>query len=591
MNTLDNTENPENGKPYSEAELRQTLLEYQAILDNASVGIVFTRDRKILRCNDRFSELFGWPKDHLVGMPTIIVYPSAEAFDEMGRIAIPVLSRGERLDTEVLLKRRDGSTFWGRLRGKAIDPADVHNGTIFILEDITEHRMAQERLLYMAHYDALTGLPNRTLLQDRIKQALSHAQRDQSQVVVMFIDLDYFKHVNDSLGHQVGDRLLQTVAIRLQKCLREGDSLARLGGDEFVLSLPVQNGSDDAALVAKKVLDTLDQAFIADGHELHMSASIGISLYPNDGTDAESLMRAADTAMYDAKEKGRNNYQFFTPALNTTAQRHLTVANRLRQALAHDEFALYYQPQVDMESGTILSAEALLRCLQPGDKAPISFGAFITIAEKTGLILPIGDWVLRQACLQLKQWRDLGYADLRIAVNLSPRQFHQPHLLATIEQILGETGLPANALDLEITESVLLQRSEDNLDTLQQLNDMGLQLSIDDFGTGYSSLAYLQRFPVHALKIDQTFVRGINQNLNDTALVTAIIAMAQSLHLEVLAEGVETEQQASFLMSHGCRAAQGFYYGEAVPAKTFTRLLRRQTAHMPGVQDSNVRRK
>jgi len=445
-------------------------------------------------------------------------------------------------------------------------------------EENAERKQAEEQIRYMAHYDALTGLPNRVLLQDRIKQAIMQAHRNKNQLAIFFIDLDYFKHINDSLGHQVGDCLLELVARRLQECLREGDSVARLGGDEFVISLLLLNDSDDAALVAQKILDALDQPFIVANHELHIGGSIGIGLYPDDGDDVESLMRAADVAMYYAKEKGRGNYQFFTPALNKKAQQRLELGNRLRRALAQDEFTLYFQPQVDMESGTIFSTEALLRWRQSGEEVPISCGAFIGIAEETGLILPIGQWVLRQACRQLKRWHNAGHSQLRMAINLSPRQFYQPNFLATIKDILDEADLPASALDLEITESLLLQRSEDNMATLRQLGKMGFQLSVDDFGTGYSSLAYLQRFPVHALKIDQSFIRGIGHNSGNTALVTAIIAMAHSLRLKVLAEGVETTQQINFLKAHGCLSAQGFYYSEAVAADALTELLHKQHA-------------
>lgn len=450
--------------------------------------------------------------------------------------------------------------------------AELANTVNALNAEILERKQAEERIRYMAHYDALTGLPNRILLQDRVRQALAYAHRNRTQVALLFIDLDYFKHINDSLGHPIGDRLLQMVANRFQEYLRQGDSVARLGGDEFVLCLPLLTGSNDAALVAQKALDVLDIPFIVEGHELHVSASIGISLYPQDGTNVENLMRAADTAMYHAKEKGRNNYQFFTPALNKAAQQRLVVANQLRNALARNEFAVYYQPQIDMASGTIFSAEALLRWQKPG-QAAVSCGPYISIAEETGLVLPIGEWVLRQACRQLKQWRNAGYPTLRMAVNLSPRQFYQPNFLNKIQQILDEAELPASALNLEITESLLLQRSEDNVAALNQLSSMGMQLSVDDFGTGYSSLAYLQRFPVHAIKIDQSFVRGIGRDSNHTALVAAIIAMANSLELKVLAEGVETSQQRTFLMAHGCPAAQGFYYSEAVPAEEFIKIL------------------
>jgi len=438
-----------------------------------------------------------------------------------------------------------------------------------------ERRQAEQRIRYMAHYDALTTLPNRVLLQDRVRQATARAHRDRSQAALLFIDLDDFKRINDSLGHQVGDCLLQVAAARLLRCIREGDSVARLGGDEFVLCLPCLNDPNDAALVAQKALDTLDRPFLVEHHELHVTASIGISIYPEDGTDSDTLMRAADTAMYHAKERGRNNFQFFTAELNRVAQQRLLMANRLRHALASEEFALYYQPQVDMESGAIRSAEALLRWQRPGQRA-VSCGAFISIAEETGLIAPIGEWALREACRQLRQWHDAGHRDLRIAVNLSPRQFYQPAIEETVCDILQEAGLPPQALELEITESILLQRSEDNIATLRHLSEMGIQLSLDDFGTGYSSLAYLQRFPVHALKIDRTFINGIGRNPSDTALVAAIIAMAQGLQLQVLAEGVETAEQIDFLLAHGCVLAQGYYYSQAVTADAFADLLRGQ---------------
>lgn len=441
--------------------------------------------------------------------------------------------------------------------------------------EIAERKLAEERIRYMAHFDALTGLPNRVLLQDRLRQALAYAHRARARVAVLFIDLDYFKHVNDSLGHQIGDSLLRMVADRLRDCVRDGDSVARLGGDEFILSLPLLSGGGDAAMVAQKVLNALGKPFVVDGHELHASASIGISVYPDDGKDVETLMSAADTAMYHAKEKGRRNYQFFTQALNKAVQQRLAIENRLRQALARNELDLYYQPQVNMEKGTIFSAEALLRWHQPG-RTPVSGGSFISVAEESGLILSIGEWVLRQACRQLKRWHKAGFTDMRVAVNLSPRQFHQPHLVRTIGQILSEADLPGHSLDLEITESILMQKNDDTIATLKGISDLGIQLSVDDFGTGYSSLAYLQRFPVNALKIDQSFVRDIGNDQNATALVTAIIAMANSLHMKVLAEGVETSQQINFLTSRGCPAGQGFYYSEALPADAFINFLQKR---------------
>jgi diguanylate cyclase (GGDEF)-like protein len=440
-------------------------------------------------------------------------------------------------------------------------------------QKIAEYNQAERRIDYMAHHDALTGLPNRVLLEDRINQAIAQARRHQDEMVAqLHIDLDHFKTINDSLGSQIGDRMLQAVAARLQQCTREGDSLGCLGGNAFGVCLSALPTSNDAALVASKVLDSLSRPFAVDGHELHVSASIGVSLFPSDGGDAAALLHAANAAMYKAKQKGRGNYQFFTAALHEAAKRRMAATNQLRQALAHDEFSVYYQPQVDMESGRIFSAEALLRWTPPG-KAPRSCVEFIAIAEETGIIVPIGEWVLRQACAQLRRWRDGGHPEMRIAVNLSARQFAQANLTAFVAQVLEDTGIPADALELEITESVTMQPSDDNIAVLHQLSNMGVQLSIDDFGTGYSSLAYLQTFPIHALKIDRSFVIGINEETHDAAIVAAIIAMAHSLHLNLIAEGVDSAEHVSFLTAHGCLAAQGFYYSQAVPADAMTLLL------------------
>ncbi len=441
-----------------------------------------------------------------------------------------------------------------------------------------EHKRNEERIRYMADHDALTGLANRTVLRDRVQQAISQAHRNRSMVALLFIDLDNFKHINDSLGHRVGDHLLQEVARRLVRSLREGDSVARIGGDEFVIVLPALTDGADASRAGAKVLEALAMTFDIDEHELHISGSVGISLYPADGTDVESLMRNADSAMYHAKDKGRSNYQFFTPLLNEAVQRRLVIANRLRQALAHCEFLLYYQPQVDLETGRIFSAEALLRWRYPGAE-PIGSSEFIPVAEETGLILAMGEWALREACEQLKRWRATGHPDLRIAVNLSVRQFHQAGFQDLAAHILDDSGLPAAALDLEITESLLMLKTPENLNIMKGLSGMGVELSVDDFGTGYSSLSYLQRFPISTLKIDQSFVSGIGRDENDTAIVTAILAMAQSLHLKVIAEGVENIRQEAFLKSHGCQAAQGFYYSAPVSADDFTAMLERQGMH------------
>jgi diguanylate cyclase (GGDEF)-like protein/PAS domain S-box-containing protein len=556
----------------AEEELRAREAEIRRLVDANIIGVFFwDMGGGISEANDAFLQIVGYSRQDLLAGKvrwTDMTAAKYRAADEQALVEARRVGIFTPLEKEFI--RKDGGRV-SVLVGGALFEGSQQNGVGFVL-DLTEQKRAQERVSYMAHHDTLTGLANRILLQDRMKQAITHAHRNRTQMAVLFIDLDHFKHINDSLGHVVGDHLLQAVAIRLRNCLREDDSLARLGGDEFVLMLATLNGSDDAALVAQKVLNALGQPFDINGHELHVSGSIGISLYPYDGTDVEMLMRTADTAMYHAKQQGRRNYQFFTAALNDAARQRFDIERQLRQALARDEFALHYQPQIDIESGTILAAEALLRW-QPSGRAAVSGGEFISIAEETGLIMPIGEWVLREACRQLKRWHNDGYPDLKIAVNLSARQFYQPNFSHTIRKILNETELPASALDLEITETTLMRSSKDNIAALKQLSAMGVQLSVDDFGTGYSSLAYLQRFPVHALKIDQSFVRGIGTDSNDTALVTAIIAMTKSLNLKVMAEGVETAHQAKFLQSHGCPVAQGFYYSKAVSARAFSDLL------------------
>ncbi|WP_192805005.1 putative bifunctional diguanylate cyclase/phosphodiesterase [Noviherbaspirillum aerium] len=450
--------------------------------------------------------------------------------------------------------------------------AELANAFAALKSEIAERKLAEENVLYLAHHDALTGLPNRVLLQDRLRQAIAHARRNTSQVAVLFIDLDNFKHINDSFGHHMGDRLLKAVAARLQGCLRECDSLARFGGDEFVLCLPKLPGNTSVTSVAQKIQEALVVPFDVDACQMHVSASIGISTYPQDGVTVDALMRAADTAMYHAKSNGRRNYQFFTAALNDAVQRRVELEQRLRFALAHDELELHYQPQVDLAHGVIFSAEALLRWRQPG-KNPISCGPFIAIAEETGLILSIGEWTLRQACSELKRWHEAGHIGMHVAVNLSPRQFYQPGFHEIIKTIIVEAGVPPTHVDLEITEGVFLERNDDNLTALQALSEFGIQLAVDDFGTGYSSLAYLMLFPVNTVKIDQSFVRKINTDQNATALVAAIISMAHSLGLKVLAEGVETVEQVSFLQAHGCSSAQGFFYSKAVSSNDFELLL------------------
>jgi diguanylate cyclase (GGDEF)-like protein/PAS domain S-box-containing protein len=438
--------------------------------------------------------------------------------------------------------------------------------------DITEQKRAEERIRYMAHYDALTELPNRLLLHDRIGQAIAQAQRNQEVLAVLFIDLDRFKTVNDSLGHAVGDRLLKTVAGLLESCTRGSDTIARIGGDEFVVLLGDLKEPEDARHVAQKVLDTLAEPVVIDGNELKVTPSIGICAYPHDGADVATLMRNADTAMYYAKQMGRNNYQFFTQAMTEAAQHRLVIENDLRHALERGEFTLHYQPQLDLRSGRIIGFEALVRWRHP-QRGLVPPSEFIAAAEETGLIGPLGEWVLRQACVEACAWRESGYPELQVSVNCSAHQFQREGFVETVELILRGTGLPASCLELEITESVIVQRSEEVMARFAELDAMGVRISIDDFGTGYSSLSYLKRFAIHQLKIDQSFVRDISSDPDDAAIVSAIIAISHSLGLKVVAEGVETAEQLAFLRSLGCDGAQGYYFSRPVPAEEFARLL------------------
>jgi diguanylate cyclase (GGDEF)-like protein/PAS domain S-box-containing protein len=544
------------------------------IVESSSDAIIGKNlDGIVLSWNQAAERMYGYTTSEMVGNSISVLVPPDRPNEVT--LLLDQIRRGERIEHfETVRRCKDGKQINVSLTISPIkDAGGIVNGASVIARDITERRRTEERIRYLAQHDALTGLPNRVLFRDRIGQAIVQARRHHQLLAVLFLDLDGFKHINDSLGHQIGDHLLRMTARRLQRCLREGDTIARLGGDEFVMCLPGLNEGNDAMPVAAKILDTLRESFYVEQHELHVSGSIGISLYPSDGEDAEVLMRSADTAMYHAKENGRNNYQFFTARLNEAARRRLVIANLLHQALERNEFTLYYQPQVNLESGRISAAEALVRWHQPelGEVLP---SEFIKVAEETGLIVQLGEWVLRRACERVKRWRDTGYPQMRVTVNLSPQQFRRAGFAESTAKILEENNLPASALELEITESVLMMQSAENLSILQQLAAMGIHMAIDDFGVGYSSLAYLQRFPIDTLKIDRSFVSGIGHDKNDTALVTAIIAMAQSLQLTVVGEGVESADQAAFLKAHGCRAGQGFYFGEPVSADAFDELLR-----------------
>lgn len=444
------------------------------------------------------------------------------------------------------------------------------SGTVL---DITARVRAESEIRQLINYDTLTGLPNRNLLYDRIREAIAQAAQNSEMVWVLCLDLDRFKGVNDTLGHRFGDKLLQEVARRLAACVREGDTLARLGGDEFVVILNGDVNEKDVTTVANKIMTLISEPMYIDGHDLYITASIGIVAYPVDGEDGHALLKHADVAMYKAKEQGSNNFYFFSRDLNIKVVEQMTLENSMRRALDRNEFFLLYQPQVDAGSGRIIGVEALLRWNHP-DMGLLTPDRFIYLAEQTGFIVPLGEWALMNACRQNREWQERGLSPLRMSVNLSGKQFGQHRLDEMISAILLETGLEPRWLELEITESAIMKNAEHNIAILRKLKDMGIALAIDDFGTGYSSLSYLKHFPITRLKIDRSFVRDITANPDDAAIADIIIAMARTLKLGVIAEGVETRAQMDFLSFHHCHEMQGYLFSPPLPAERITELLR-----------------
>ena len=449
-------------------------------------------------------------------------------------------------------------------------------GIVGICRDVTERKRAEDQIYFMAHHDALTGLPNRSVLMDRLTQALLQAERNGHQVTTIFIDLDNFKLVNDSQGHSAGDKLLRVVAERMTKCVRAADTVVRLGGDEFVVLLVDQvNSQQVASVILDKIRAALAEPVPIDGQMFRVTCSIGLSVFPEDGADAETLLMNADMAMYQAKEKGRDNFQFYTSEMNTAARERHLLQEGLRSAIARKEFALLYQPQVDLRSGQVFAVEALVRWHHP-ELGVVLPAKFIPMAEETGLIVPLGEWVLREACRQNKAWQDAGVAPIRVCVNISARQFREKNWVKRVEYALSESGLDPRYLELELTESLLMQDTTHAVTTMRALQSIGVQFSIDDFGTGYSSLSALKSFPVARLKIDQAFVRNLPYDENDRSIATAVISLGQKLNMKVIAEGVETAAQLAFLQDHDCDEIQGFHFSRPIEATAIAALLQRQ---------------
>ncbi len=476
--------------------------------------------------------------------------------------------------------RKDGLPVWINVTASTLLGASAERRYIVVVEDISRRKQAEEKLIRMASHDALTGLPNRMLLEDRLAQAIAQAHRTQTQVAVMFVDLDRFKNINDSLGHDAGDEVIVEIGHRIARNLRESDTAARQGGDEFVVVLGGMTQEGDVRAIAQKMLGTLCQPMLLRGQEIFPTGSIGISMYPRDAVDPLTLLKSADTAMYLSKAEGGNTYRFFVDRMGIDAMDTLRMEGALRRALERREFQLYYQPQVDMATGAVVGVEALLRW-KPHNSPMISPADFIPIAEQTGLIAPIGDWVLATACAQQRAWHLAGLPPLTVGVNLSARQFQRQDLVELVARLVHETGCDPHYLALEITETAVMENPQAAVPIFRQLAEMGVQLAIDDFGTGYSSLSYLKRFPIDSLKIDRSFVNDITTDADDAAIVRSVIALAHSMQLKVVAEGVEDALQLAFLREHGCDQMQGFYVSEAVPAEAIEKLLSEAQGTVP----------
>lgn len=559
----------------SEEALRESSERYRALTENTYDLICeLSLKKQFLYLSPNYKDILGYEPASLIGKKVMdYIHPEDHPIVLTGfNRAFEHLASGQFVYRFV---HHNGELRWFESTGKTYQTATGEIRGVFVSRDITERQRYEETIRHQAFHDALTGLPNRLLFKDRLNLAMAHAKRNKKMLAVLFLDLDRFKLINDTLGHAVGDQLLINVSERLVVNVREDDTVARLGGDEFTILLPEIGQIEGAATVAHKILEAVRKPLKVSNHELYISTSIGVVVYPSDGDDAEALLKNADTAMYRAKEKGRNNYQLYTPAMNAKAFERLAMENSLRRALEKNEFVVFYQPKVRIDTEEIIGMEALVRWQHP-TRGLVSPGEFIPVAEETGLIVSIGEWVLRTACTQNKAWQDAGYPPVRVAVNLSARQFQLQNLVETVARILSETGLDPQWLELEITESIAMQNAEFTIKTLNDLKEMGIQLSIDDFGTGYSSLSYLKRFPINKLKIDKSFVSEITSDPDNAAIASTVIVLGQSLKLGVIAEGVETREQYHFLKQHHCDEMQGYLFGKPMPSSQFESLLQKK---------------
>ncbi len=545
--------------------------------------------------NERIETLLGFSKEEIVGKH----YSFLVHHDDMEQAKYVFNERriGTRAAKNIELRLKckdDGNTRHFSNRTLAIELSAMgmyqskdessksYMGTYGVARDVTERKVAEETISFQAYHDLLTKLPNRALLNDRLSLAISQAKRDDENLAVMFLDLDRFKNINDSLGHMIGDELLQQVSLRLKDCIREGDTLARFGGDEFTMMLPkLHNARDDASKLAEKITNTLKQPFIIDGHELYVSASIGIALYPHDGNNIDNLIKHADVAMYHVKGQGKNGYQFYSNEMNIPYVEKLSLDTGIHRALDNNEFNLVYQPQINLRTGEIVGVEALLRWDHP-EHGIISPAEFIPFAEESGLIVDIGFWVLKTACAELSRWRIAGLPEIRMAINVSARQLMEQHIVDDILKILKDYDIPGNFIELEITENAIMDDMDSVIRKLQELSSHGITIAIDDFGTGYSSLSYLHKLPIHTLKIDRSFLKECCINKGDNTIINTIVAMAKGLNLNVVAEGVESQAQLEYLREIECSEAQGYLFGKPLPPNIISQLLIQEPYATPG---------
>ena len=538
--------------------------------------VVVTPDGYIELVNQATATLLGYTEQELLGEPVSFIFTKGSDKEAWPLRGVNIVDRIQQQEVEEICLAKDGSRIPVCLSGSVmLDAGGEIQAVVLAVLDLRARKKVEKQLETLAHYDSLTQLPNRILFMERIQHALEHAQRNSEPVALMFLDLDRFKNINDSLGHDAGDQLLQKVADRLRDCVRQDDTVSRLAGDEFTIILEGDSDAQSAAIVAQNILQAFEQPFSISQVKHHISTSIGISLFPHDGNDTQTLIKCADAAMYFAKAQGRNNYQFFTPELTAAVTERFSIENEMREALERDEFVVYYQPQLSLLDNQIVGVEALVRWQHP-EKGMLSPGAFLPVAEESGLICAIGEQVLRKACVQAKAWQNSELPPIMMSVNLAGQQILFQNIKEQVETILRESGLDPKHLELEITEGFFIGTDERVINTLNGLKSLGVTLSIDDFGTGYSSLSYLKRLPVDKIKIDQSFVRDLDWDNSDESIVRAIIAMGNSLSLRVIAEGVETEAQKEFLKEAGCGEYQGYLFSKPVPAAQIASLLEKQ---------------